>query len=66
MEFSYFETFARKDGERKMSVIFHIFAKKEGNSRAISRIFSKNMGNLSHFIRHIFHAKVSIYRWLVQ
>ncbi len=33
-----------------MSVIFSIFAKKEGNSRAIGRIFSKNRGNSSHFL----------------
>ncbi len=32
-----------------MSVISSIFAKKEGNSRAIGRIFSRNRGNSSHF-----------------
>ena len=43
-----------------MSVIFSIFTKKEGNSRAIGRIFSRNRGNSSLLIRHIFRAKVSI------
>ena len=47
------EICARKDGERKMRVIFSIFAKKEGNSRAIGRIFSRNRGNSSHFFSEL-------------
>ena len=38
-----------RNDERKMSVISSISAKKEGNSRAIGRIFSRNRGNSSHF-----------------
>ena len=43
------EIFTRKYGERKMSVIFLIFHKNKGNSKAIDRIFRGNQGNLSHF-----------------
>jgi hypothetical protein len=46
---SLLEIFAREYGEKKMSVIFHIFHKNKGNSMAIDRIFRGNMGDLSHF-----------------
>jgi len=46
----FIETFARKDNEIKMSVIFQVFHKNKANSRAIGCIFREKMENSSHFL----------------
>ena len=43
----FIEAFAREYGESKNSVIFPVFLKNEGNSRAIDRVFKEIRGNLS-------------------
>jgi len=55
------ETFARKYGERKNSVIFPVFLKSEVIAGLLSE-FSRKTGRIQAFLmRQIFRAKISNY-----